>query len=254
MCLIVFAIQAHPDYPFILAGNRDEFYDRPAESAAFWNTQPKILAGKDAKAGGTWLGVSEKGRIAALTNFRDINSIKENAPSRGDIVKGILTTTASVPQFFEQLMHNAHNYNGFNLLAGTPDEFYYYSSVKNSYRKLLPGVYSISNAHLESNWPKSDWAEEEFTKILNTDARTNELFFDMLKNSKTYPIGILPKTGLPENMEVAVSAVFIKTENYGTRCSTLIKRNSCGTTYFEERTYNPADSSVSNQAIHTFSK
>ena len=251
MCLIVFAIQAHPDYSFILAGNRDEFYDRPAESAAYWETEPKIVAGKDEKAGGTWLGVSETGRIAALTNYRDISKIKDNAPSRGDIVKDVLTTRECVPQFLDNLMNNAHNYNGFNLLAGTPNEFYYYSSVKNSYHKLKPGIYSISNAHLESSWPKSDWAEEEFRKILNSDAGEDNLYFDILKNPKTYPIGVLPKTGLPEHLEIAVSAVFIKTENYGTRCSTLIKRETDGTTYFEERTFSPIDSSVINRCVYT---
>ncbi|TVR15404.1 MAG: NRDE family protein [Balneolaceae bacterium] len=251
MCLIVFAIQAHPDYPFILAGNRDEFYNRPAESAAFWDTEPEILAGKDAKAGGTWLGVSETGRIAALTNFRDMFSIKEHAPSRGDIVKDVLTTPDSVPDFLEQLMDTAQNYNGFNLLAGTPDEFYYYSSVKNSYQKLPPGVYSISNAHLESNWPKSDWAEKEFRKILTTDAGHNDLYFEILKNTTTYPTGILPQTGLPEQLEIAVSAVFIKTDNYGTRCSSLIRRSADGSIYFEERTYSPGDSSVVNRSVHT---
>ncbi len=250
MCLIVFAVNAHPDYPFILAGNRDEFYERPARAAAKWNTEPTIVAGKDLKAGGTWLGVAQTGRIAALTNFRDMRQIKKNAPSRGDIVTDVLTSPKTVPDYFTQLQKSAKNYNGFNLLAGTPDAFYHFSSVENSFQKTETGVYSISNAHLNTSWPKTDWAQQEFKKILKSGHIENDSIFNLLKNQQTYPKERLPKTGLPEHLEIAVSAVFIKTENYGTRCSTLIKVNSKGGIYFEERTYSTEDTSVTKRSIH----
>ncbi|MCC5940478.1 MAG: NRDE family protein [Balneolaceae bacterium] len=250
MCLIVFAVNAHPNYPLILAGNRDEFYERPADSAAIWNTEPKIIAGKDLKAGGTWLGVSETGRIAALTNYRDMRQIKEDAPSRGDIVKEILTSQKSVPDFLFHLKESAHQYNGFNLLAGSSDAFYYFSSVPNSYHQTEPGVYSISNALLNTPWPKTEWTEQKFTKLLNSGELNNDELFSMLQNKSTYPAEMLPDTGLSEKLERAVSAVFIKTENYGTRCSTVVKVNKKNVLTFEERTYTPETGHVS--AIRTF--
>ena len=248
MCLIVFAIGVHPRYPFILAGNRDEFYERPAKPAFIWDTKPEIIAGKDEKAGGTWLGVSAQGRFAALTNFRDMRQIKENAPSRGYIVRDILTSPKSVPDFLDKLKKTAPDYNGFNLIAGTTDSLYYFSSIRNEYHNIIPGIYSISNAFLGTSWPKTDRTEKAFKKIIQADTIENEELFNMLQYQKTYPNEKLPDTGLPDSLEKAVSAVFIKTENYGTRCSTLVMADRHSKINFEERSYTPGSDTVFHTA------
>ena len=94
MCLIAFAWKVHPEYSLLVGANRDEWHDRPTAPAAWWDDYPQILAGRDLRAGGTWLGVSRSGRFAALTNFRDPSNRKSDAPSRGMLVRDFLLGTA----------------------------------------------------------------------------------------------------------------------------------------------------------------
>ena len=90
MCLALFALHTHPRFPLIVAANRDEFYERPTAPAGFWSESPRILAGRDLKEGGTWLGVTRSGRFAAVTNYRDPREFGENPRSRGLLVRGYL--------------------------------------------------------------------------------------------------------------------------------------------------------------------
>lgn len=235
MCLIVFAYKVDQT-PFLLAGNRDEFYSRPTKEAQFWETKPDILAGKDLKAGGTWMGITKKGRFAALTNYRDMNQIKENAPSRGHIVSDFLESDIDTESYLESLGKKGHQYNGFNLIAGYVDNLYYYTNQKDGFIKLKPGYYSISNAFLQTEWPKTKDALQEFKQLLKQGAE-DEKFFDMLANPKTYPLDELPATGLSDELEKAVSAIFIQTEDYGSRCSTVIETKNDSEISFSERTY-----------------
>lgn len=248
MCLIILATHAHAQYPLILAGNRDEFYDRPAETASIWKTKPELIAGKDLKAGGTWLGISKTGKIAALTNHRDMKDIKENAPSRGHIVKNILTSNLSVPEYLQELHSSARKYNGFNLITGDSNQLYYFSSVKNSYREIPPGIYSISNAFLDTPWPKTEWSKNRFESIIRNESYDDEAVFELLLNKTRYPKEQLPHTGLPVDLEKAVSAVFIKTENYGTRCSTVVRVNKESELFFEERSFEAGTDKISGIA------
>ena len=117
MCLIVIAYRVLPGTPLLLAGNRDEFYERPAQPVHKWNTSPEIIAGKDLKEGGTWLGIAKNGRFATLTNYRDIDNIRENAPSRGKIITNLLKSTMEPSRFMTSLINDAEKYNGFNLLS-----------------------------------------------------------------------------------------------------------------------------------------
>jgi uncharacterized protein with NRDE domain len=247
MCLIVFAYNILPDQPFILAGNRDEFYNRPTKIAHKWKTDPVLIAGQDLKAGGTWMGISETGRFAALTNYRAINEIKENTPSRGDIVKNFLLSEKPVKNFLENLLRDAGKYNGFNLLAGTLFELYYLTNKRKEIVKLKPGYYSISNAYLETSWPKTDKAMSSFKSVLEQDGLNDAALFEMLLDSEQYPLEKLPKTGLPEELEKAVSSIFIQTENYGTRCSTIISMDSHSKISLVERTYTPGTTKIENE-------
>lgn len=247
MCLIVFAYKVHPEYPLILAGNRDEFHDRPSQSLFKWDTDPAIVAGKDIKGGGTWLGVSENGRIAALTNYRDLQRIKENVPSRGEIIPEFLLSKDDLQPSLNQLEKKSGIYNCFNLIAGSADQLFYLSNHGHSLKAVEPGVHVISNAALNTPWPKAKWAFDRFRSILANGSLESESIFKMLKSSDRYPIEMLPETGLSKEMEVAVSSVFILTDHYGTRSSSMITIDKQYQFEFSEKVYRPGTKKVESQ-------
>ena len=250
MCLIVFAYQTE-NYPFLLAGNRDEFYSRPTRKAQYWDHYPDLLAGKDLKAGGTWMGVTKNGKFAALTNYRDIKFIKENAPSRGHIVKDFLISDAAPEDYLSSLNQDAEKYNGFNLIAGTIEELFYLNNQQNEVKKLEPGFYSISNAFLNTDWPKTKSALHQFKETVQPGNFNENNLFDILVDSKTFPQELLPSTGLSEDMEKAVSSIFIQTPDYGTRCSTIVHAKKNGKLSFSERTYKPGSKKVKDTVKFT---
>lgn len=221
----------------MLAGNRDEFYKRPTQKAHLWDSNPKLFAGRDLKGGGTWLGVNKKGRLAALTNVREMASIKENAPSRGNIVVNALTSESKQKAFIQQLDKTSDSFNGFNLLMYENQEMLHYSSQSKVITEVEPGIHGISNADLDTPWPKVQAAKKSFTDILNQNEIDEEAIFAMLQSEKRYPPEKLPNTGLPIQKEIDVSSAFIKTEDYGTRCSTLVLVDYDGVVFFKERTY-----------------
>lgn len=128
MCLIVFSYKEHPDFPFIFAGNRDEFYARPARAARFWEDHPHLLGGRDLQAGGTWLGVTSDGRFATVTNYREPARAVPNARSRGELVTDFLVGDDAAPTFVSRLKTRAQRYGGFNLIFGNRERLYYYSN------------------------------------------------------------------------------------------------------------------------------
>jgi len=237
MCLIVFSHKIHEKYPLILAGNRDEFYNRPAKEAHYWSTNPPILAGKDLKAGGTWLGISRAGLMAALTNYRDLDNPRPREKSRGGLIPELLTNGGEIEEKLEEFVHKGGQYDGFNMIAGSRDELFYINNIDNRIQKLEPGNYGISNAFLNTAWPKVDRAKKEFSEIISHSEIDEEAIFAMLQNRDTYPLGELPETGLSPEMEKAVSSIFIDTGHYGTRCSTLLMASMQGTLTFVERTF-----------------
>jgi len=237
MCLIVFGYKAHKNYPLILAGNRDEFYDRPAKSAHFWNTEPPLLAGRDLKAGGTWLGISRKGVLGAITNYRDLTRPAKGEKSRGAIIPEFLKHEFDLKNVLQPFIDHGELYNGFNLIAGDTESLFYLSNITNHIERLNPGCYGISNAFLNTPWPKVNTAKKKFNSIISSDKIDEEAVFNLLQNRKTYPEPLLPETGLTPEMEKAVSSIFIETEDYGTRCSTLLMIDNMGEVTFIERTY-----------------
>lgn len=168
MCLITFSYKNHPFYKLIVAANRDEFYQRPTRAAQFWTDEqlPDILAGKDLKANGTWMGVSKTGRWGALTNYRDPSNINENAPSRGDLVLDYLKSDSNERAYLKEIKDNGKKYNGFNLLIGGKDSLYHFSNETNSIKEIEPGIHGVSNALLDTNWPKLDHAKKNWKELL----------------------------------------------------------------------------------------
>jgi uncharacterized protein with NRDE domain len=150
MCLILLALQQHPSYRLIVAANRDEYYHRPSAPPSFWSEAPDLLAGKDLKSGGTWLGITKKGRIAAITNYRDPAPPKRNAPSRGWLVRDFLLGNDRTEEYLINLRKEGGRYNGFNLVAGVRDELYWYSNRRGEIVRLSRGIHGISNRLLDT--------------------------------------------------------------------------------------------------------
>ncbi|NLG75146.1 MAG: NRDE family protein [Xanthomonadaceae bacterium] len=241
MCLLVLAWKLHPKYRLVLAGNRDEFHDRPAAPLNWWQDDPRILAGKDLKAGGTWLGVARSGRFGVVTNYRDLQAPVEGAPSRGLLVPRFLTGATSPKEFLDDLRGAAPRYSGFNLLVGGSRALYYFSNRgPNTPQALAPGVYGLSNHALDAPWPKLTRTRERFEAALREPELAPETLFDILADRQVAADAELPSTGLPADWERIVSAPFILNERYGTRCSSVLLVERNGRTVLQERRFDPA--------------
>jgi uncharacterized protein with NRDE domain len=241
MCLITFAYKVHPEYRLILASNRDEFYSRPTRKAQPWFPEdlPHIIAGKDLEAGGTWMGVTKSARWAALTNYRDPSWEVTNPPSRGQIVLDYLKNTTNPESFLENLDENAKKYAGFNVLVGDHDNLFHYSNYDQQFSMIEPGIHGVSNALLDTPWPKLNQAKETLESVINKPGKLNKNdLFNLLKDSAPAPDEHLPKTGIPYEWEKAVSSIFIRTKTYGTRCSTVLLIKHNGEVEFTERRFN----------------
>lgn len=238
MCLLVLAWKSHPRYRLVLAGNRDEFHDRPAAPLNWWQDDPRILGGRDLKANGTWLGVARSGRFGVVTNYRDLMAPVDNAPSRGNLVPRFLTGATSPKEFLDDLRGAALRYSGFNLLVGGSRALYYFSNRgPKAPTALAPGIYGLSNHLLDTPWPKLARTRARFEQLLaQPDIRTEDVFA-MLGDREQAPIDNLPSTGLPADWERVVSAPFIVNERYGTRCSNLLLVERNGRTVLHERRF-----------------
>lgn len=252
MCLIVFGYDVHPEYKLILAGNRDEFYQRPAVKAQFWDDKPGILGGRDSKAGGTWLGVNLSGHFAAITNYRDIPRHDPDAKSRGHIITKYLSGTMSPVDYLQYLDQKDEIYNGYNLIAGDMSGIGHYSNYENKVNVISPGIHGISNALLNTPWFKVEKAKNQFEELINSGSVDDESLFALLTDSELAVKSELPKTGLDPEMEQAVSSIFIKTPDYGSRCSTLLYLKRDGTIRFVERSYHPQTSKPEYTEVFDF--
>ncbi|WP_340104993.1 NRDE family protein [Rhodohalobacter sp. 8-1] len=237
MCLIVFSYNHHKKYPVILAGNRDEFYGRDARQAHFWDTSPPLLAGKDLRAGGTWLGVNQNGEFGAITNFRDLDNPINGERSRGEIIPEFLTQPGPPKKKLSRIQKNSSAYSGFNLLAGNANQIFYLNNVNRQFQSVKPGIHGISNAFLDTPWPKVEKAKSLFKKVVQSEKINPEEIFQLLQDSESFPLEKLPNTGLSPEMEKAVSPIFIETDDYGTRCSSLLTIDNDGQVQFTERTF-----------------
>ncbi len=214
MCLIVFDWQPGQSQWLRLSANRDEFYKRPAVPMHAWDSIPGLYAGKDLEQGGTWLGFRDTGRWAALTNVRAPGAGPDNPASRGELVTAYVESGLSPQEWLTSL--DSSNYAPFNLLAGTERELWYLSNYPKTQLELLtPGRYSLSNAHLDSPWPKAELAKEQL-------GQADSELATLLSRREPWPDEVLPATGVPILWERLLSAQFIIAPGYGTRCSTGI--------------------------------
>lgn len=247
MCLIVFANKVRPDYKLIFAANRDEFYNRPSEQAKFWSDHPDLLAGKDLQAGGTWMGITKQGRFAAITNYRDLKNHRDDTPSRGNLTLDFLTSAISPNDYYSNLKSTLKNFNGFNLLLGTVDELYYFSNEIDGLQKIEPGIHGLSNALLDTSWPKVEKSKQQLQNLINQKEIHPWEVIDILKNSTIAKDEDLPDTGVGLELERMLSSVFIKSEKYGTRCSSVIMVDNDNNINFVEKFFFDGIGNFSNR-------
>ncbi len=247
MCLIVFAWK--PDSPTVLrlASNRDEFYARPSEPLGEWQDAPGVFAGRDLQAGGTWLGVTAQGRFAALTNIRDL---KQKAPprSRGALTADYLLGQDSVPAYLDRIMRDAAEYAGFNLLVGDRQQLWHFNSQEGRPRQLERGFYGLSNANLDTPWPKLLRARNALSDSLEAE---DEALLDLLADSSQPADHLLPDTGVGLATERLLSTAFIASEAYGTRASTVLNLHSNGRWNITERSFGPHGAVLGEVKLHS---
>jgi len=239
MCLILIAYKQSARFPLVVAANRDEYYARPTAPAAFWKDAPGVLAGRDLTGGGTWLGVTRGGRFAAVTNFRGPGTNRADAPTRGALVSEYLRGHAPPVSYLDAVAGRGAAYNGFNLVAADTGQLCWYSNRDGPPRVLGPGVYGISNHLLDTPWPKVMRAKSKLSAWLaHDDGRAGGLL-DMLADRTEADGAALPDTGVGRERERVLSPIFICSDNYGTRSSTVLIIDAGGHVAFTERSYAP---------------
>lgn len=236
MCLIVFAWRPSHSQPLIVAANRDEFYARPTLALAQWPDAPHIHAGRDLEAGGSWMGISNDGRFAALTNIRN-PSQKTGLRSRGELVAKYLNGAQSLDDYLAETSSRAAEYTGFNLLVGDAQRLYYLNSVEPVPVQLEEGVYGVSNAGLNTRWPKLLKARNALAAQLS-DPQPSALL-ELLLDATPAARSELPDTGVGLATETLLSSVFIASPNYGTRASTVLIVNADGSRQMIEHSFGP---------------
>jgi uncharacterized protein with NRDE domain len=238
MCLILLSYKMHPDYRLILAANRDEFYNRPTASLDYWADHLDVLAGRDLKGNGTWLGVTRSGRIAAITNYREPAAHMENAPSRGILIRDFLTGNSSPERYLNAVSKMSHAYNGFNLIAGDPSGLYYYSNRATRVQQLQPGLYGISNHLIDTAWPKIQRGKDLLQGQLSGREKIDiEKIWEILADRSQSPDDELPDTGVGLHWERILSPLFIISPDYGTRSSSVVLIDKSGRVTIRERTF-----------------
>jgi len=234
MCLILFAYKVHPKYKLIIAANRDEAYARETASAYFWEDAPEVLAGRDLEKMGTWMGVTTSGKFAALTNYRDPSETTVGKRTRGELVADFLKGPVNTQSYFLELANRREEYPGYNLLAGDLDELYYFSNRGGPLQKVEAGVHGVSNHLLNSDWPKVERGKAGLASIISEgQPDLVDRLFAHLKNADPAPDHMLPSTGVSLEWERLLSPMFIKSEGYGTRSSTVILMNEKEIQFYE---------------------
>lgn len=254
MCLIAFAWQAHPDYRLILAANRDEFHERPALPLQWWSDEPALLGGRDLQAGGTWLATAKSGRFATVTNYREDLKAQSGVRSRGELVADFVTGRASPEQFAYGL--DGASYAGFSLLAADfsakGNSLAYVSNRGDPARLLAPGIYGLSNASLDTPWPKVLRSKSRLATLLDDNVMDVTALFAMLADREpgsSEDIADVIADDLPPQTARAIAAPFVVTPAYGTRCSTVMLIGTTGHVDIYERRFDSAGESTGETHI-----
>jgi uncharacterized protein with NRDE domain len=254
MCLLVMAWRAHPRYRLIVAANRDEFHARPTAPMGVWRDAPDILAGRDLTAQGTWLAVDRRRRFGIITNFRDVQARRPEAPSRGGLIPGWLRQSLAPAAYLAQLEPGAQGYAGFNLLLNDADSLYYASNRAPRFSQALPpGVYGLSNLLLDTPWPKLTRVRAQFEQWLAAlpvavaaapEAAGEALFAMLADRTRSLPDPPPGARPLPAEWVAVLSSPFVVHPTFGTRCSTLVMIGYDGSLCVQERRFDPTGATL----------
>ncbi len=244
MCIVALAWQGLTDTPLCLISNRDEFYRRPTAALAAWPQSP-ILAGQDLESGGTWMGVTQSGRWAVITNYRDANDVREYPTSRGHIIQAFLESEQTPIRFAQALEKQQCEYAGFNLFVGDTTQAVYMSNRGEAPQALVKGVYVVSNGLMSDPWEKTARLRKRFTQeflpmLQLPDLATADLnaaAWDILQDERKVAPELLPQTGISLEMEALLSSTFIQSPMYGTRCSNFLRMQVHQFTWLEKTQY-----------------
>lgn len=230
-----------------MVANRDEFYERKTTPADFWKDHEKVLAGRDLEAGGTWMGVNKHGLLSMLTNYRDLQNIRQDAPSRGHLVSDFLIHKPQPESYLKNIEEKGHVYNGFNIICGNAEKLYYYGNYQKGVHEIDNGIHGLSNALLNTPWPKVVRGREKLKHHVERDMLDHGSLFELLFDDLKAGVEELPETGVGLEKEKMLSPMFIKSPNYGSRCSTVLMVDAEGNHTYAERTYNINDFSYSDR-------
>jgi uncharacterized protein with NRDE domain len=220
MCTAFIAWKVSPSNPLVVLSNRDEFHQRPTQ-VANWDYAQSVLGGVDLEAGGRWLGVNRRNCFAVLLNVRDLDALKADAASRGALVDDYLAGELPAYEYALKLQSTADKYNPYNLILSDGDELVYFTNHDAKLpQKLPPGLYGISNGGLDEPWPKVASGKQATSMLL--EGWSVEGAFDLLADRSQAQDEHLPSTGVPLEFERLLSSLFISSEQYGTRASTVV--------------------------------
>ncbi len=238
MCILLIAIDAMPEWPLLLLGNRDEFHERPSTDAAPWRGDADCLGGLDLQAGGSWLAQRNDGRFASVTNVR--SGLPEKAPrSRGILVREFVIGNASVDDFAERVLSDLGEYAPFNLVFGDRTGVCLIDGSSKTLQRLKPGIHVVGNGPFDSSWPKIERLRTRFTKAIRSGDREDNTFLSLLSDTTQPDDSDLPDTGVGADLERVLAPIFIRGERYGTRASTLAMRHEDGSVFLRERSFGP---------------
>ena len=235
MCLVVLAFGVDPEYPLIVAGNRDEFHARPTRDAGWWADQPDVLGGRDLQAGGTWLGLHRSGRFATVTNYRDADKPSAKLRSRGELITGFLDGGMPPAEYLQTL--DGDRYAGFNLLVADTQGLAYLSNRGGGLQELQSGIYGLSNATLDTPWEKVERSKARLRELIAANAANETELMRLLDDRKKGPASEVKSDRLPFATAHAITAPFIVMPDYGTRCSTVVRASRDGGWTFVERRF-----------------
>jgi uncharacterized protein with NRDE domain len=239
VCLLVLAWQILPDVPLVLAGNRDEFHQRPAAACHWWREPPGILGGRDLEAGGGWLAVNRAGRLAVVTNVREPGAKVTGQRSRGELVVDVLSFDGPVRDWIAGLDERRAEFAGFNLMIRDGEDLHSLTNRGEDRLDLEPGIYGLSNRGLNTPWPKVEVVRDGLRSLVDDGDVQSDSLFGLLTDRSPAPDEKLPDTGVPLEWERALSAVFIAGSDYGTRASTVVLAGADGKVELEERRFGP---------------
>lgn len=247
MCLVVLAFQQHPEYPLIVAGNRDEFHKRPSKEIHWWPDESDIVGGRDLQAGGTWLALHRSGRFATVTNYRDADVPAARLRSRGHLITDFLLGKDDSLDYLNALEDSA--YAGFNLLVYDGKTLAWKSNRSDEARVLDPGIYGLSNALLDSPWHKVVRSKAALQQLILEDNVNETELLRLLDDREKAPVGQIADDRLPFETAHGISAGFIVLPDYGTRSSSVVLSDTAGRWRISERRFDASGNTTGDTSF-----